>query len=80
MEVIAGIGYGRGLSRQLDIPFARILIRDYNMQYTNLLILTDKKSVIMSATQSVNGWQKQGKAKTVLVVKNNVGYGKFIHG
>ena len=80
MEVIAGIGYGRGLSRQLDIPFARILIRGYNLQYTNLLILTDKKSVIMSATQFVSGWQKQGEAKTVLVLKNNVGYGKFIHG
>ena len=62
-------GYGRGWKGWLAIQIASIIFRDYCLQYTNFLSLSDKESVIVSTMISVRTSGKHGEIKAVLVVK-----------
>ena len=63
------LGRGGGGSNWFAILIASIVISCYNLQYTNFLSLSNTLSVVMSAVIPVNASGKQGKIKTVSVLK-----------
>ena len=60
-------GYKKRCIGYFAIPIASIFIRDYNLQYTNFLSLSDKESVIVSRVITVHSLGKKGEIKTVSV-------------
>ena len=60
MEVMTiGCGYERRWIGWFAIPIASIFIRDYYLQYTNFLRLSDKESVIVSPVITVHTLKKK---------------------
>ena len=61
-------GYEKKWIECFAIPIASILIRDYYLQYTNFLSLSDKKSVIVSLAVTVQTLSDKEENKSVLVL------------
>ena len=63
---------GRGHEKRwigwFPIPMASIFIKDYFLQYTNFLSLSNKESVIVSPIITVHTLRKKGEIQTVSVV------------
>ena len=53
---------------RFTIPTASIFIRDYYLQYTNFLSLSDKGSMIVSPVTTVHTLRRKGEVKTVPVI------------
>ena len=50
---------------RFTIPTASILIRDYYLQYTNFLSLSDKGSMIVNPVTTVHTLRRKGEIKKV---------------
>ena len=53
---------------RFTIPTASIFIRDYYLQYTDFLSLSDKGSMIVSPVTTVHTLRRKGEVKTVPVI------------
>ena len=53
---------------RFTIPTASIFIRDYYLQYTNFLSLSDKGSMIVNPVTTVHTLRRKGEVKTVPVI------------
>ena len=53
---------------RFTIPTASIFIRDFYLQYTNFLSLSDKGSMIVSPVTTVHTLRRKGEVKTVPVI------------
>ena len=53
---------------RFTIPTASILIRDYYLQYTNFLSLSDKGSMIVNPVTTVHTLRRKGEIKKVLFI------------
>ena len=60
-------GYERSWIEWFVIPIASIFIRDYYLQYTNFMSLSDKESVIVSPVITAHTLRKDGEFKTASV-------------
>ena len=68
MDVMAiDWGYERSQTEWFVIPIASIFIRDYYLQYTNFMSLSDKESVIVSPVITAHTLRKNGEFKTASV-------------
>ena len=63
-----GRGYEKRWIGWFPIPMASIFIRDYYLQYTNFLSLSNKESVIVSPIITVHALRNRGEIQTVSVV------------
>ena len=69
MEVMTvGRSYGRRWIEWFSVLIASIFIRDYYLQYTNFLSLSDKESVILSPVYSDFTLTKKREVKTASVL------------
>ena len=63
-----GWGYEKRWIEWFIIPIASAFIRDYYLQYTNFLNLSNKESVVVSPVVTVHTLGKNGDIKTVSVL------------
>lgn len=67
-------GYGRAWGEWFAILITRILFRDYYLQYTNFVNLTNKEWVILIIVISVHALGKQGAATLLTRLLSLIGH------